>query len=134
MTVHCSVIQEDEFSIILILLNTPENNTTHHKSVILHLKSMEEFAASRSAEIDGLIEARKKESTDKIKILLLGPGEAGKSTILKQMQMLYKGGFSDADRAAYTRIIHNNILKGFHKLSSCLQYFLIQIILLWLFS
>jgi GTPase SAR1 family protein len=47
-----------------------------------------------------------------IKLLLLGAGESGKSTIFKQMKILYGVGFSDDDRAAMAPVIYNNVICG----------------------
>ncbi len=45
------------------------------------------------------------------KVLLLGAGESGKSTIFKQMFLLYgRHAFSEEERASYTSIVHSNIL------------------------
>jgi len=44
------------------------------------------------------------------KLLLLGAGESGKSTLFKQMITLYGKGFSEADRQNYLPIIANNII------------------------
>lgn len=43
------------------------------------------------------------------KILLLGTGESGKSTILKQMKVLHVQGFDDKDRAEQVAIIRSNL-------------------------
>jgi len=47
-----------------------------------------------------------------VKVLLLGAGESGKSTILKQMKLLYAWGFSMAERKNYRRIIFSNIISS----------------------
>jgi hypothetical protein len=44
------------------------------------------------------------------KLLLLGAGESGKSTLFKQMITLYGKGFSESDRMSYLPIIANNII------------------------
>jgi len=44
------------------------------------------------------------------KLLLLGAGESGKSTLFKQMITIYGKGFSEQERMSYVPIIHNNIL------------------------
>ena len=44
------------------------------------------------------------------KLLLLGAGESGKSTLFKQMVCIYGVGFSEAARREYRPIIHNNVI------------------------
>ena len=51
-----------------------------------------------------------------IKMLLLGAGESGKSTIFKQMKILNQGGYSEADRRGFTSIIHSNTIASMRSL------------------
>jgi len=53
-------------------------------------------------------------STDRkvIKLLLLGSGECGKSTIMKQMKILHTEGFSDEERNHFRDLIHENVLQS----------------------
>jgi len=44
------------------------------------------------------------------KLLLLGAGESGKSTLFKQMISIYGKGFPEQERITYTPIIYNNII------------------------
>jgi len=39
-----------------------------------------------------------------VKLLLLGAGESGKSTLLKQMKVLHKGGYSEAERNDFVKV------------------------------
>lgn len=45
-----------------------------------------------------------------LKLLLLGPGESGKSTLFKQLIQLYGKGFNDNTRRPYIAIIYTNII------------------------
>ncbi|WPK25762.1 hypothetical protein PUMCH_003090 [Australozyma saopauloensis] len=45
-----------------------------------------------------------------VKILLLGSGESGKSTIVKQMKILHKDGFSEAEAYDYKPFVYKNVL------------------------
>ena len=44
-----------------------------------------------------------------VKLLILGTGQSGKSTLLKQMQLIYGTGFSQYDREYYRKVIQTNI-------------------------
>ncbi|KAJ3188171.1 guanine nucleotide-binding protein subunit alpha [Gaertneriomyces sp. JEL0708] len=55
------------------------------------------------------------------KLLLLGSSDSGKTTVLKQMQILHGNGFSTQERHAYRRRIFNNILESMQALIGGLQ-------------
>ncbi|KAF3940484.1 hypothetical protein ABW19_dt0206171 [Dactylella cylindrospora] len=63
----------------------------------------------RSKEIEKVIKQDEKRMAKEVKLLLLGAGESGKSTILKQMRLIHTAGFSKADRDQYRVIIFTNI-------------------------
>jgi len=46
------------------------------------------------------------------KVLLLGPGESGKSTLFKQMISIYGKGFSEEDRKVYREAVHVNVISS----------------------
>lgn len=51
-----------------------------------------------------------------IKLLLLGAGESGKSTVFKQMKILWGKGFSEEERAEYNERVYNNVVMGMQAL------------------
>nr|XP_036232595.1 G protein alpha q subunit-like [Bactrocera oleae] len=55
------------------------------------------------------------------KLLLLGTGEAGKSTFFKQMHINYGEGFSDDARLEYKEVIHQNILTSMQSMLSAMK-------------
>jgi len=65
---------------------------------------------SRSKDIDKIMEATYKEEREKITFLLLGSGESGKSTIFKQMKILYGEPFSDEDLKHFKSVIQGNVI------------------------
>ncbi|KAJ7117096.1 heterotrimeric G-protein alpha subunit, GPA3-like protein [Mycena epipterygia] len=65
---------------------------------------------ARSDAIDKQITEDSKRYKKECKILLLGSGESGKSTIVKQMKIIHQAGFDDRERAEYRTIIYKNVL------------------------
>jgi len=51
----------------------------------------------------------RKDFEDEIRLLLLGAGESGKSTIAKQMKIIHMNGFSTEEKDEYMNAIHINI-------------------------
>ncbi|XP_029940394.1 guanine nucleotide-binding protein subunit alpha-14-like [Salarias fasciatus] len=56
-----------------------------------------------------------------LKLLLLGTGESGKSTFIKQMRIIHGSGYSEADRKGFTRLVFQNILKAVQSLIEAMQ-------------
>ncbi|ODV70468.1 guanine nucleotide binding protein, alpha subunit [Hyphopichia burtonii NRRL Y-1933] len=57
------------------------------------------------------VDAAAASQTDKeVKVLLLGSGESGKSTIVKQMKIIHKNGFSKEELFEYKPFVYKNIL------------------------
>eukprot|EP00571_Detonula_confervacea_P012579 CAMPEP_0172311458 /NCGR_PEP_ID=MMETSP1058-20130122/14733_1 /TAXON_ID=83371 /ORGANISM="Detonula confervacea, Strain CCMP 353" /LENGTH=161 /DNA_ID=CAMNT_0013024627 /DNA_START=86 /DNA_END=567 /DNA_ORIENTATION=+ len=77
--------------------------------------------ANDSRIIDNEIERAKQEEEGKIKMLLLGAGESGKSTIFKQMRLLYGTERSDDDLRMYGVVARSNIVVAVRKLCSHLR-------------
>jgi len=66
--------------------------------------------------IDQLAAGNKKFELEKIKLLLLGPGESGKSTIFKQMRILYGEPKSNDELRMYGVVVRSNIIVAIRKL------------------
>ncbi|KAG9102465.1 hypothetical protein FRC06_001999 [Ceratobasidium sp. 370] len=66
------------------------------------------------AEIAREAEARAelRRSSKELRLLLLGQAESGKSTLLKQFQMLYAPNSLDAERAAWRGVVFLNVIKS----------------------
>lgn len=60
-----------------------------------------------------MIRKDKKTQARQVKILLLGAGESGKSTILKQMRIIYSEGFRMDERKEVRQVIFSNMIVAF---------------------
>jgi len=63
-------------------------------------------------QIEQQIRAERKKSLNEVKLLLLGTGESGKSTLTKQFRIICMDGFSKEERESYRSIINSNIIEG----------------------
>jgi len=74
-------------------------------------------------QIEDMIKVDKKNQNTEVKLLLLGSGESGKSTVAKQMKIIHLQGFSNEERLTYKSIIYNNILVSMKSLINAVQFF-----------
>uniref|UniRef100_A0A914XFK6 Uncharacterized protein n=1 Tax=Plectus sambesii TaxID=2011161 RepID=A0A914XFK6_9BILA len=68
----------------------------------------QQYIINRSIERDLEVEAKKKP----IKLLLLGAGESGKSTVLKQMKIIHDNGFTLEERRQRKTVILNYTVRN----------------------
>ncbi|KAF9457025.1 heterotrimeric G protein alpha subunit A [Collybia nuda] len=74
------------------------------------ISTVDRAGKAKSDLIDKQIEEDNKKYKRECKILLLGSGESGKSTIVKQMKIIHQDGFSPAELAVYRPIVYKNVL------------------------
>ena len=72
--------------------------------------------ARKTKEIEAVMAQNKDIDTKKVKLLLLGAGECGKSTIFKQMRLIYGEKFSQTEREAKALQIYSNVLTAINVL------------------
>ncbi|CAL4122095.1 unnamed protein product [Meganyctiphanes norvegica] len=65
-----------------------------------------------NAEIEKQLKMDKKSSQREIKLLLLGTGESGKSTFIKQMRIINGAGYNDDDKRGFIKLIFQNTYMG----------------------
>lgn len=66
--------------------------------------------AAMNKEIEKANQRAAKAEEAKVKLLLLGAGESGKSTIFKQMKVLYGTGMTDDERRMMTPVVYSNVI------------------------
>ncbi|KAI8889004.1 G protein alpha subunit [Backusella circina FSU 941] len=75
----------------------------------------------RNDEIDNQLRMEKLKIQNEVKLLLLGAGESGKSTIIKQMKLIHDGGFTPDEREAYKEIIFSNSIQSIHVILEAME-------------
>jgi len=75
----------------------------------------------RAVEIEKEMKRRKRFLDSEIKLLLLGAGESGKSTIAKQMKIIHLNGYSEAERLAFKEVIFSNVLTAMRALCQAVE-------------
>ncbi|KAI8913314.1 guanine nucleotide binding protein, alpha subunit [Gorgonomyces haynaldii] len=77
-------------------------------------QSEKKAAKLRSMEIDKMLSegAEKLDPSKHLMLLLLGPADSGKTTVLKQLMILHGKGFSKDDKLYYRQLIHTFIIKN----------------------
>jgi GTPase SAR1 family protein len=65
----------------------------------------EEYASKKSKNIDSVIHKERRATDSKVKLLLLGTGDSGKSTFVKQMKVIHKDGFSTGEVMKFTKVL-----------------------------
>ncbi|XP_071055570.1 G protein alpha q subunit isoform X4 [Onthophagus taurus] len=60
-------------------------------------------------EIEKQLRRDKRDARRELKLLLLGTGESGKSTFIKQMRIIHGAGYSDDDKRGFIKLVYQNI-------------------------
>lgn len=61
-------------------------------------------------EIEKQLKKDKSNARKELKLLLLGCGESGKSTFIKQMRIIHGSGYSDEDKKGFCKLIYQNVV------------------------
>ncbi|KAL7412629.1 guanine nucleotide binding protein, alpha subunit [Mrakia frigida] len=82
----------------------------------LLLKKRDARARKRTKSIETKIRADERRRGNEIKILLLGAGGSGKSTVLKVMRLLHHVPFTESEISDYRALMYRNLIEGLHLL------------------
>ncbi|XP_003382789.1 PREDICTED: guanine nucleotide-binding protein G(q) subunit alpha-like [Amphimedon queenslandica] len=72
-------------------------------------------------EIDRQLLRDKKDMKRELKLLLLGAGESGKSTFIKQMRIIHGSGYSVEDRKQFVTLIYRNMYTSLQALTTAME-------------
>ncbi|XP_037077914.1 guanine nucleotide-binding protein G(o) subunit alpha-like [Pollicipes pollicipes] len=76
------------------------------------LSAEERAAMARSKQIEKNLKEDGMQAAKDIKLLLLGAGESGKSTIVKQMKIIHESGFTAEDFKQYRPVVYSNTIQS----------------------
>ncbi|KAG5281209.1 hypothetical protein AALO_G00068640 [Alosa alosa] len=72
-------------------------------------------------EIDKQLRKDKKDSRRELKLLLLGTGESGKSTFIKQMRIIHGTGYNDEDKRSFIKLVFQNIFTAMQSMLRAME-------------
>ena len=78
-------------------------------------------AAKASKDIEKLMNKAYIMESEKIKLLLLGAGESGKSTIFKQMRVLFGAPLTEEEKQQITPVVYSNTILSMKLLVKAVQ-------------
>eukprot|EP01129_Flabellula_baltica_P006899 TRINITY_DN2634_c0_g1_i1.p1 TRINITY_DN2634_c0_g1~~TRINITY_DN2634_c0_g1_i1.p1 ORF type:complete len:349 (-),score=70.40 TRINITY_DN2634_c0_g1_i1:24-1070(-) len=85
-------------------------------------------ALVRSQKLERMLKGTNLEWKKEVKLLLLGPGESGKSTIFKQMKIIQdNGGYTEEELLSYKNIIYFNCLSQMRVVLEAAAFLQIQL-------
>ncbi|CAD5111859.1 DgyrCDS1125 [Dimorphilus gyrociliatus] len=67
-------------------------------------------------EIEKQLRKDKRDARRELKLLLLGTGESGKSTFIKQMRIIHGSGYSDEDKRSFIKLVYQNIFMAMNSM------------------
>ncbi|XP_015259786.1 PREDICTED: guanine nucleotide-binding protein G(i) subunit alpha-1-like [Cyprinodon variegatus] len=76
------------------------------------LSTDDKAAQERSKMIDRNLRDDGEKAAREVKLLLLGAGESGKSTIVKQMKIIHEAGYSEEECKQYKAVVFSNTLQS----------------------
>uniref|UniRef100_A0A8D0GW38 G protein subunit alpha transducin 3 n=1 Tax=Sphenodon punctatus TaxID=8508 RepID=A0A8D0GW38_SPHPU len=69
-------------------------------------------SAKRSRELEKKLQEDAVRDARTVKLLLLGAGESGKSTIVKQMKIIHKNGYTDQECIEFRSVVYSNTVQS----------------------
>ncbi|KAM7404606.1 hypothetical protein PAMP_011939 [Pampus punctatissimus] len=76
------------------------------------ISAEDKAAVERSKMIDKNLREDRDKSSREVKLLLLGAGESGKSTIVKQMKIIHEDGYSEEECKQYKVVVYSNTIQS----------------------
>lgn len=72
----------------------------------------DKVANERSKQIDVRLRTERENASKHVKLLLLGAGESGKSTFVKQIKIIHENGYTHDECLTFIPVVHNNTIQS----------------------
>ncbi|XP_018586597.1 guanine nucleotide-binding protein subunit alpha-11-like [Scleropages formosus] len=92
-----------------------------HRTCVCCLSEEERRDIAVDREIQRILKEQKKREQKEIKVLLLGTGESGKTTFIKQMRIIHGKGYSEEERCAFTKLVFQNIFTSVQAMTAAMS-------------
>ncbi|XP_061529153.1 guanine nucleotide-binding protein G(i) subunit alpha isoform X1 [Phycodurus eques] len=76
------------------------------------ISAEDKAAVERSKMIDKNLREDREKLLREVKLLLLGAGESGKSTLVKQMKIIHEDGYSEEECSQYKVVVYSNTIQS----------------------
>lgn len=93
----------------------------HYPHQIFNMGISQSVANRKNKQITKQLKVDEKRLNREVKILLLGAGNSGKSTCLKQMRLLHAAGFNHQEREGFRMIIFSNVVTSMQVMLEMMQ-------------
>src|SRR3989338_8036268 len=84
-------------------------------------------ASAKTREINRKLQIERKQVDRNLKLLFLGAGESGKSTIMKQLRCIFGEGFDQDELVSYKPIVYYNVLSSARVLLTASETYGLQV-------
>ncbi|XP_037554053.1 guanine nucleotide-binding protein subunit alpha-11 [Nematolebias whitei] len=91
------------------------------RTCVCCLSEDEKTSVAVDKEIQRILKQQKKKERREIKILLLGTGESGKTTFIRQLRIIHGRGFSEEERKAFAKCIFQNIFTAIKAMTGAMS-------------
>ncbi|NP_001003753.1 guanine nucleotide-binding protein subunit alpha-14 [Danio rerio] len=72
-------------------------------------------------EIERKLKMDRRSSNKELKLLLLGTGESGKSTFIKQMRIIHGKGYTEEDKRSFAKLVYQNVFTSIQSMLKAME-------------
>lgn len=106
--------------------NATQHDTTPYNTMECCLSEEAKEQKRINQEIERQLRRDKRDARRELKLLLLGTGESGKSTFIKQMRIIHGSGYSDEDKRGFIKLVYQNIFMAMQSMIRAMDLLKIQ--------